>query len=117
MTILLATHLLKQVQDFGHRFLFIEKGRLLESGSFAELEAKYLREITLKVETGLAVPGDEFAGFAVKKDHGYLWFRLENKDAVPRLLEKVLAVAPVYSAVITGRDLETIYFKIREEKQ
>lgn len=118
VTILLATHLLKQVQDFGHRFLFIEKGRLLESGSFAELEAKYLREITLKVETGLAVPGDEFAGFpVVKKDHGYLWFRLENKDAVPRLLEKVLAVAPVYSAVITGRDLETIYFKIREEKQ
>ncbi|HHU82691.1 MAG TPA: ABC transporter ATP-binding protein [Firmicutes bacterium] len=118
VTILLATHLLKQVQDFGHRFLFIEQGRLLESGSFVELETKYLREITLKVETGLAVSGDDFAGFpVVKKGPGYLWFRLESKNAVPLLLEKILAVAPVYSAVITGRDLETIYFIIREEKQ
>lgn len=118
VTILLATHLLKQVQDIGHRFFFIEKGRLLESGSFAELEAKYLQEITLKVETGLAVPGVEFAGFPiVKKDPGYLWFQLESKDAVPLLLEKILAVAPVYSAVITGRDLETIYFTIREGKR
>jgi ABC-2 type transport system ATP-binding protein len=92
VTILLATHLLKQVQDFGDRFLFIEKGRLLENGSFA--------------------------GFpVVNREPGYLWFRLASKDAVPRLLEKILATTPVYSAVITGRDLETIYFIIREEKR
>lgn len=118
VTILLATHLLKQVQDFGHRFIFLERGRLLENGAFSELETKYLREITLKVETGLDAPGDEFAGFPViRKEPGYLWFRLENKTGVPLLLEKILAVAPVYSAVITGRDLETIYFSIREEKK
>lgn len=118
VTILLATHLLKQVQDFAHRFLILERGRLLENGTFPELERKYLREITLKVETGLAAPGGAFAGFPViKKEPGYLWFRLENKTQVPLLLEKILAAAPVYSAVITGRDLETIYFKIREEKK
>ncbi|HBR29680.1 MAG TPA: ABC transporter ATP-binding protein, partial [Firmicutes bacterium] len=35
VTILLATHLLKQVQDLCHRFIFIHQGKLLESGTLS----------------------------------------------------------------------------------
>lgn len=115
VTILLATHLLKQVQDLCHRFIFLDRGQLLESGTFPELEAKYLRKVSLKVETDLQVSGDEFSGYPIEeREPGYIRFRLGNKAEIPLLLKKILPLAPVYSVVIIGRDLETLYFKIRE---
>lgn len=117
VTILLATHLLKQVQDLCHRFIFIHQGELLETGTFHELEANYLREVSLKVETNLQVSEDGFSGYPIEsKEPGYLQFRIQKKAEIPLLLKKILALAPIYSAEIIGRDLETLYFKIREEK-
>jgi len=118
VTVLLATHLLKQVQDLCHRFIFIHQGRLLETGILTELEEKYLRRISLKVETGLEVSGEEFAGYRIEnRAPGYLHFQLEKKDDIPLLLKEILLVAPVYSVEMSGRDLEALYFKIREERR
>ena len=64
VTILLATHLLKQVQDLCHRFLFLHEGRLIEAGTLRELEDKYLRSFQVKVETDL-VPKGLRTGFTI----------------------------------------------------
>lgn len=118
VTILLATHLLKQVQDLCHRFLFIHQGRLLETGTFAELEEKYLRTISLHVETDLPVGGDEFAGYRIEgREPGLLRFQLSGKAEIPILLKEILQTAAVYTVEISGRDLETLYFKVREERK
>lgn len=118
VTILLCTHLLQQVQDLCHRFIFLGNGRVLEQGSLAEIEAKYLVEIRLNVETDLVVSGDTFAGYPIcERKPGHLIFRLPGKAAIPRLLQEILNQAAVYSAEVTGRDLETLYFTIRGESQ
>lgn len=118
VTILLATHLLKQVQDLCHRFLFIHQGRLLETGTFAELEEKYLRTISLQVETDLPVGSDEFAGYRIEgREPGLLRFQLSGKAEIPILLKEILQTAAVYTVEISGRDLETLYFKVREERK
>src|SRR5690606_19037722 len=51
VTIVLATHLLPQVEALCHRFIFIDRGRLLAEGTFAELADKYLTTLSLQVET------------------------------------------------------------------
>ncbi len=118
VTILLATHLLKQVQNLCHRFLFLDEGRLLEAGSFSELETKYLRTIKLQVETDLEVEGEHFAGYPlVGREPGVLHFQLPGKAEIPLLLKAILQNAAVYAVAIDGRDLETLYFKVREAKK
>ncbi|NLC51770.1 MAG: ABC transporter ATP-binding protein [Firmicutes bacterium] len=115
VTILLCTHLLKQVQTLCHRFIFIHKGQLLEEGTLQELEDKYLRELSLKVETDLSFHGQSFESYPIlKKEPGAVVFRVQNKEAIPLLLRKILKKGPLYSAEICGRDLETLYFKVRE---
>lgn len=116
VTILFCTHLLQQVQNLCHRFIFLGGGRVLDQGGLAEMEAKYLGEVQVNVETDLKVTGDVFAGYPiVRREPGYLVFRLPGKSAIPGLLQQILSQAAVYSAEITGRDLETLYFKIRGE--
>ncbi|NLY90344.1 MAG: ABC transporter ATP-binding protein [Firmicutes bacterium] len=117
VTILLATHQLKQVEELCHRFLFLDHGRLLEIGTFNELAEKYLTAVSIKVETDLEIAGPEFKGFQLEnKFPGYLQFKVERKEEIPILLKELLAVGPVYSSVILGRDLETLYFRLKEEK-
>ena len=118
VTILLATHLLKQVQDLCHRFLFLHEGRLIEAGTLRELEDKYLRSFQVKVETDLVPKGSSYLGFSLyDKMPGFLIFNLQSKEQIPILLSKLLQAGPVYSAEILGRDLETLYFNIRGEVQ
>lgn len=117
VTIILATHLLKQVETLCYRFIFIDQGRLLADGTFAELAEKYLTAINLQVETDLEITGTEFQGFPLEKNTpGFLQFKVERKEQIPFLLKALLASGSVYSAQIYGRDLETLYFRIKEEK-
>lgn len=117
VTIVLATHLLMQVEALCHRFIFIDQGRLLAQGSFNELAEKHLTTLSLQVETDLEVTGTEFRGFPLEKSApGFLQFKVGGKEQIPLLLKELLAIGPVYSAQICGRDLETLYFRIKEVK-
>lgn len=114
-TIIICSHLLQQLETVCHRYLFLDGGQVIEQGSHAELEAKYGGAVTLQVETDLAPDGESFAGLPVQRvDQTHLAFALPGKQAVPDLLRRILTVAPVYGATITGQDLESLYFKIRE---
>ena len=78
---------------------------------------------TIRLLNGVITPdagritGAEFKGFPLEnKSPGYLQFKLERKEQIPILLKELLALGPVYSSVILGRDLESLYFRIKEEK-
>lgn len=114
VTILLATHLLRQVQDLCHRFLFLHEGQLIESGTMRQLTDRYMESFRVMIETDLQVETSSYHGF--KLDHmepGYLTFAVETKEQIPVLLTRLLEEAPVYSVEILGRDLETLYFNVR----
>jgi ABC-2 type transport system ATP-binding protein len=115
-TILLCSHVLHQIQEVCHAYIFMESGRVIEQGSNAEIERKYVTETILRVETGLTPAGETFAGLPVQRVGAQtLQFSLPNKDAITGLLQAILRESWVHEAVITNRDLEALYFKVRGE--
>jgi ABC-2 type transport system ATP-binding protein len=114
VTIILCTHLLKQVEHLCHRFIFLHDGRAIEQGTLSQIEAKYLGEVSVKVETDLAWGEAIYRRWHVEeRGEGYLVFRAGGREQIPDLLRDVLDEAPIYSAEIVGRDLETLYFRVR----
>ncbi|HWI65022.1 MAG TPA: ABC transporter ATP-binding protein [Symbiobacteriaceae bacterium] len=97
-TIFLCSHLLQQLEVVCHRYVFIQSGRVIEQGTHADLEAKYVKEAVLKVET----------------DQGTTEHRLAGREAVPAFLRELTQKQAVYGASLVNTDLESLYFKIRE---
>lgn len=117
VTVFLCTHLLKQVERLCHKYIFIASGQILESGTFVEIETRFPGVVHLKVETSLEPVGGHFQGFPiVGREPGHLTFQVEQKARIPEILRAILNVAPVFSAEIMGRDLETLYFKVLASK-
>ena len=114
VTVVLATHLLKEVQDLCHRFLFLHEGQLIETGTLRELADKYMQTFKVRVETDLMLETSNYHGYRLDcMEPGFLTFIVETKEQVPMLLRRLLQDAPIYSAEILGRDLETLYFNVR----
>jgi ABC-2 type transport system ATP-binding protein len=113
-TILLCSHVLHQIEDVCHRYVFMEQGRVIEQMTLPEMERAYLTEIRLRVETGLQVAGDTYGGYPVRRvDAGQIEFALPDKDAISELLGRILQESYVHAAEITNRDLEALYFEVR----
>lgn len=113
-TILLCSHVLHQIESICDRYVFMEYGRVIEQGTIEEIEAKYMKETKLRVETGWRVEGASFQGYPVRAvEAGFVEFTLPSKTVIPGLLQALLQEAPVYSAEITNRDLESLYFEVR----
>lgn len=100
-TMILCSHLLQQLEQVCHRYLFIQGGRLIEQGTMAELEEKYRGERMLEVET----------------DQGRVTYPVADRAAIPDLLRRLTQETNVYGAALKQPDLESIYFKIRGGKQ
>ncbi|NMB13235.1 MAG: ABC transporter ATP-binding protein [Firmicutes bacterium] len=114
VTVVLATHLLKEVQDLCHRFLFLHEGRLIETGTLRELADKYMQSFKVRVETDLILETSNYHGYRLDRmEPGFLTFLVETKEQIPMLLRRLLQDAPIYSAEILERDLETLYFNVR----
>ncbi|MCX7570609.1 ABC transporter ATP-binding protein [Tumebacillus sp. DT12] len=116
-TILLCSHVLHQIEEVCTRYVFLDGGRVIEDGTLAEIEAKYLRTVTLRVETDLIVAGGQYAGYEAVRQEQAVEFALPSKDVIPGLLRQILQEASVYTAEIVNRDLETLYFQVRREHQ
>ena len=113
-TILLCSHVLHQIESVCDRYVFMEYGRIIEQGTMEEIEGKYMREIELCVETDLQVTGDSYQGYPMRRiTPQRVQFTLPNKQVIPQLLQDLLKESSVYSAVITNRDLESLYFQVR----
>lgn len=119
VTILICTHILAQVEHLCHKFLFMASGRIIEEGSLEEIENRYLKEFLTQVETKIEprfLTKDLKAKLEVTLPQKLI-FKLEKKSDISVLLKDLLDIGPVYSCNILGRDLETMYFKIREAKK
>ena len=117
-TVFVCTHNLAEAEHFCTRFMFLEKGRILESGTLSELEAKYVAEIDLQLDLadsasarlpeGYEYGGRTAAGVTVK---------LQGKAAIPAFLRQASAMADVFGARVLNSNLEALYFEIRRARQ
>lgn len=114
-TIILCSHVLHQMVEICDRYLFLDRGIIIESGTLDQLEKKYLTEIKLMVETDDSFPEAESFGYPVEKiNHNHWLYTLPHKTGIPHLLSALLQKNRVYSAEIINKDLESLYFRIRE---
>lgn len=114
-TILICSHILSQLECLCDRFLFIDKGRIIEQGTQKELADRYLHQIKLCVETTYSHPENRIGTYRyeiVSSDE--LLFTLRDKEEVADLLSLLIQSAEVYSAEVLNRDLESIYFEVKK---
>ncbi|QCT03363.1 ABC superfamily ATP binding cassette transporter ABC protein [Paenibacillus algicola] len=116
-TIMICSHVLYQLEDICDTYLFLDQGRLIESGTLPELEARYAGAVKLVVESTLTLKDALSTGFACEElGQGKFMFTVPARDEVPDLLRKVLSCGELYSAEIVNRDLESLYFEVRRRQ-
>lgn len=116
-TVFVCTHNLAEAERFCTRFVFLDRGRILESGTLEELEAKYVAEVELLVEVSPEAVSKLPAGYAYEPRAGGVAVRLPGKRSIPGFLRKASQAADVYSARVLNGNLEALYFDIRRKKQ
>lgn len=114
-TMIICSHVLHQLEAVCDSFAFLEHQTIVEQGTMAELEKKYLKEIKVKVNTDMKLHRKEYLEFPCEqRAEGEVIFTLPAKVDIPFLLRGILENHHVYSAEILNNDLESIYFKVRE---
>lgn len=114
-TILLCSHVLHQLESVCTGYVFLDRGRILDAGTLPEIEARYMKEAEVSVETGLRPEGPVFAGYPyVRTGPERLLFTLPDKSHIPLLLRAVLDQSWVHGAECVNRSLEALYFEVRK---
>lgn len=116
-TIFLCSHILHQLQDVCNHYFFLNDGKITDSGTLSELQSRHVNEVKLKVVTNLLPAQDSWSGYpVVKQEKNTLQFTLPSREHITPLLQKVIREFWVHHVEIENNDLESIYFKIRGEK-
>lgn len=114
VTLVLCSHLLQQLELVCRRYLFIDRGRLVEEGTLDELRERYRGPSqVLEVETPMlpeALPGITASVLAP----GRLAVQVRDRDEVPEMLRQLTQRGPVYGASLQTESLERLYFQILE---
>lgn len=114
-TIFLCSHILHQIESVCTQYLFLDRGTIIESGTKSELERKYIKKISVKIETNV----DELNTLykVAKQEGSFVTFTLQTKDELSGLLEDILRKQYwIHHVEIQNRDLESLYFQIRGER-
>ncbi len=118
VTVFVCTHNLAEAEHFCTRFVFLEKGRILESGTLPELEAKYVAEIDLQVDVRPEDRAKLPAGYEYTSQNGSgVVVKLKGKPAIPGFLRQATEAAEVFGARVLNSNLEALYFEIRRAMQ
>ncbi|WP_340389450.1 ABC transporter ATP-binding protein [Paenibacillus sp. FSL E2-0151] len=115
MTILVSSHVLSQLSAVCDHYIFMEKGRIVEEGTEQEIVSRYLSTPKLEVEADMPEGWHTATDFTpeITSAHQAV-FQLTSREDIPLLLRQLTEHGQVYQARITGSDLESIYFAIRE---
>ncbi|WP_339189120.1 ABC transporter ATP-binding protein [Paenibacillus sp. FSL R5-0490] len=115
MTILVSSHVLSQLSAVCDHYIFMEKGRIVEEGTEQEIVSRYLSTPKLEVEADMPEGWHTATHFTpeIISAHQAV-FQLTSREDIPLLLRQLTQHGQVYQARITGSDLESIYFAIRE---
>ncbi|ASA22535.1 ABC transporter ATP-binding protein [Paenibacillus donghaensis] len=114
-TIIICSHVLYQLEEVCGSFLFLDQGRIVESGTLGELEQRYAGEVVLRVETGLAASSSLLPAMYQPRETrvGEIEFTLPGKEEISDLLRLLLLHSWVHHVQIANRSLESIYFEVR----
>ncbi|WP_339240355.1 ABC transporter ATP-binding protein [Paenibacillus sp. FSL R5-0517] len=115
MTILVSSHVLSQLSAVCDRYIFLEKGRIVEEGTEKEIVSRYLSTPKLEVEADMPDGWNTATDYTPEIISAHqATFQLTSREDIPLLLRQLTEHGQVYQARITGSDLESIYFAIRE---
>ncbi|MGG4400103.1 ABC transporter ATP-binding protein [Paenibacillus amylolyticus] len=115
MTILVSSHVLSQLSAVCDHYIFMEKGRIVEEGTEQEIVSRYLSTPKLEVEADMPDGWHTTTNFTPEIISAHqATFQLTSREDIPLLLRQLTEHGQVYQARITGSDLESIYFAIRE---
>jgi ABC-2 type transport system ATP-binding protein len=113
-TVFLSSHILSEVEKLCDRISIIKDGRIVESGSMAQL--RHLTRTLFTVETVRPVPGNELTNMAgvheVKNVDGTLTFSVDP-DALDSVMKKItdFGLTRIYSAPPTLEELFMRHYK------
>jgi ABC-2 type transport system ATP-binding protein len=116
-TVFVCTHNLPEAEHFCTRFVFLDRGRILESGTLEELEKKYVAEIELFVELAPEAAASLPEGYEVRSEGSGFVVKLPGKKSIPEFLRKASQSAELYGARVLNSNLEALYFDIRRTRQ
>lgn len=115
-TIFLCSHILHQLENVCQQYLFLDQGKIIDSGTLHDLQLRHVKTISLKVITNLLPKGKDWEGYPFSSSgENTLIFHLPSREEISPLLEKILRNAWVHHVEIENIDLESLYFKIRGE--
>ncbi|MFD2612206.1 ABC transporter ATP-binding protein [Paenibacillus gansuensis] len=114
-TILICSHVLQQMESVCGSYILMESGKVIAQGTKESLERTYRQDLRLRVETGLQMESAAVYGYPVCREGVHsLEFTLTRKEDISPLLTSILQESWVHSAEIVNRDLESLYFLIKE---
>ena len=116
VTVFVCTHNLAEAEQFCTRFVFLDRGRILEAGTLEELERKYVAEIVLRLEMPASAVPEFPSGVPGEAVHGGFTVKLPGKASIPAFLRQICARQDIYGATIENSNLEALYFEIRRVK-
>ncbi|MCK9858663.1 ABC transporter ATP-binding protein [Paenibacillus sp. ATY16] len=117
-TIILCSHVLHQMESLCHTYIFMKNGTILDSGTKKELMKKHVKTIQLRLTTGLAVEGDQYHGYPIRRlGPNQVQLELSSTDQISALLRQILQESWVHTSEIMNHDLESLYFQVRGEQQ
>ena len=118
LTVFVCTHNLAEAEHFCTRFVFLDKGRIIESGTLSELEEKYSGVIKLKVDyrgnIKDAVPqGIDFEDMPGELNCNSALLTIPSKKQVPSVIRTLSSKADIFCVQPANSGLEALYFEIR----
>ncbi len=120
LTVFVCTHNLAEAEHFCTRFVFLDKGRVVESGTLAELEEKYEGSVILRIEyrgdITAALP-KEAACKPLLGNAAYdsAQLTVATKKQVPAVIRTLAEKVDLYRVEQTNSGLESLYFEIRRQ--
>jgi len=111
VTVFVCTHNLNEAEHYCDRYVFLDKGAVLEQGTITELEKKYLQNAVIEVEASGEVPKD--FGYPYEKEKDRLVIRLGGVKDIPKAVRCLSGAMDVYAVKRQNASLESLYFEIR----
>lgn len=112
VTVFVCTHQLNEAEHYCDRYVFLDKGTVLESGTLEELEKRHIKETVLEVQFKGEMPAGS-AGYPYDRQGDRLFVRLPSDSMIPQAVRKLSASMDIYSVKKQNSSLEALYFEIR----
>lgn len=115
VTVFVCTHNLREAEHFCRRFVFLDRGRILESGALGDIEKKYTAPTDVRIEFTGELPEKALSDRPRETDpRGGVVFHLSSRLQIPELVRELAAAgANIFDVSALNSNLESLYFEIR----